>query len=101
MQQENDNLKAELAWFRRKMFGSSSERRAFGVEGQLSFIEDEEEKPVELIEPEIVEKPKKVRKKKPTLEERPSKEMSDDQLEKLAPWNVQVQEICGNKKDET
>lgn len=26
-QSENDNLKAELAWFRQKMFGSSSERR--------------------------------------------------------------------------
>lgn len=35
------------------------------------------------------------------LEQRPSKEMSDDQLEKLAPWNEQVREICGNKKDET
>ena len=35
------------------------------------------------------------------FEQRPSKEMSDDQLEKLAPWNEQVQEICGNKKDET
>ena len=26
-QSENDNLKAELAWFRQKLFGSSSERR--------------------------------------------------------------------------
>ena len=26
-QAENDNLKAELAWFRQKYFGASSERR--------------------------------------------------------------------------
>ena len=84
-QKENDNLKAELAWFRQKMFGSSSERRAFGVEGQLSFIEDEKDKPVELIEPEIVEKPKKTRKKKPTLEEQfkdiPTRQVKVDTLD--------------------
>mgnify|MGYP002516049184 CR=1 FL=1 len=34
-QSENDNLKAELAWFRQKMFGSSSERRTDGIAGQL------------------------------------------------------------------
>ena len=32
-QSENDNLKAELAWFRQKMFGFSSERRADGIAG--------------------------------------------------------------------
>lgn len=32
-QSENDNLKAELAWFRQKMFGSSSERRTDGIAG--------------------------------------------------------------------
>lgn len=84
-QQENDNLKAELTWLRQKMFGSSSERRAFKVEGQLSFIEDEEDKPIELIEPEIVERPKKVRKKKPTLEEQskdiPTRQVKVDTLD--------------------
>ena len=30
-QKENDNLKAELAWFRQKMFGTSSERRIDAV----------------------------------------------------------------------
>ena len=29
---ENDNLKAELAWFKQKMFGSSSERRTVLLE---------------------------------------------------------------------
>lgn len=60
-QAENDNLKAELAWFRRKLFGSSSEHKKTDVEGQLNLFDDsaEDEKPVELIEPEIVpqEKP--------------------------------------------
>ena len=70
-QSENDNLKAELAWFRQKLFGSSSERRMDDIAGQMSLFENlpEEEKPVELIEPEIVEQPKKPRKKKPTLAE--------------------------------
>lgn len=70
-QSENDNLKAELAWFRQKMFGSSSERRTDDLSGQLSLFDTpfEDEQPVELIEPEIVEQPKKSRKKKPTLKE--------------------------------
>lgn len=70
-QSENDNLKAELAWFRQKMFGSSSERRIDDLSGQLSLFDtpSENEKPVELIEPEIAEQPKKPRKKKPTLKE--------------------------------
>lgn len=70
-QAENDNLKAELAWFRQKLFGSSSERRINDVSGQISLFESlsEEEIPVELIEPEVVELPKKTRKKKPTLKE--------------------------------
>ena len=70
-QSENDNLPAELAWFRQKMFGSSSERRTDDLAGQLSLFDSpsEEEKPVELIEPEIVEQPKKSRRKKTTLKE--------------------------------
>lgn len=70
-QTENDNLRAELAWFRQKMFGSSSERRTDDLAGQLSLFDSpsEEEKPVELIEPEIVEQPKKSRRKKTTLKE--------------------------------
>lgn len=70
-QAENDNLKAELAWLRQKLFGSSSERRTGTIAGQMNLFESlpEEEKPVELIEPEIVGTPKKPRKKKPTLKE--------------------------------
>lgn len=70
-QSENVNLKAELAWFRQKLFGSSSERRIDDIAGQMSLFEalPEEEKPVELIEPEVVELSKKSRKKKPTLAE--------------------------------
>ena len=69
-QAENDNLKAELAWFRHKMFGSSSERRKDDIAGQLSLFGEtmEDEKPVEIIEPEIVPT-KNSRKKKPTLAE--------------------------------
>ena len=64
-QSENDNLKAELAWFRQKLFGSSSERRIDDIAGQMSLFENlpEEDKPVELIEPEVVEQPKKSRKR--------------------------------------
>lgn len=93
-QTENDNLKAELAWFRQKMFGSSSERRKDDIAGQLSLFGDsvEEEKPVELIEPEIVTPAKKSRKKKPTLAEQfkdiPTRQILADTLtdeEKLCP----------------
>lgn len=70
-QTENENLKAELSWFRQKMFGSSSEKRIEDISGQLSLFDEtaEEEKPVELIDPEIIEIPKqkKPRKAKPTL----------------------------------
>lgn len=63
--------KAELAWFRQKYFGASSERRMDDVAGQLNLFDNltEDEKPVELIEPEVVPAPKKSRKKKPTLAE--------------------------------
>lgn len=69
-QTENDSLKVELAWFRQKLFGSSSEKRTLDTEGQMSLFGriPEEEKPVELIEPEIVSLPKKPRKAKPSLE---------------------------------
>ena len=68
-QAENVNLKAELAWFRHKIFSSSSERRINNIPGQMGLFDSEEEKPLELIEPEVVELPKKPRKKKPTLKE--------------------------------
>lgn len=71
-QTENDNLKAELAWFRQKLFGSSSERRKVDIDGQLNLFGEmpEEEAPVELIEPEIISiASKKTRKSKVTLEE--------------------------------
>ncbi len=72
-QTENENLKAELSWFRQRMFGSSSEKRSADISGQLSLFDGaaEEEKPAELIEPETVKvtEPKKPRKPKPTLKE--------------------------------
>ena len=98
-QSENDNLKAELAWFRQKLFGSSSERRMEDVAGQLNLFETlpEEEKPVELIEPEVVELPKKPRKKKPTLDKQfegiPTRQVITDTLsdeDKICP-------LCGSE----
>lgn len=70
-QADNDNLRAELAWFRQKLFGTSSERGISSIEGQISLFDSsvEEEKTVELIEPEIVKLPKRERKKKPGLKE--------------------------------
>lgn len=49
-QAENDNLKAELAWFCQKYFDTSSERRIVDVAGQLNIFDtpQEDEKPVEL-----------------------------------------------------
>ena len=85
-QAENDNLKAELAWFRQKYFGDSSERRIVDVAGQLNLFESlpEEEEPVELIEPEVIPAPKKSRKKKPTLAEQfggiPTRQVKVDTL---------------------
>lgn len=98
-QSENDNLKAELAWFRQKLFGSSSERRMEEVAGQLNLFETllEEENPVELIEPEVVELPKKPRKKKPTLDKQfegiPTRQVITDTLsdeDKICP-------LCGSE----
>ena len=98
-QTENDNLKAELAWFRQKLFGSSSERRTDGMAGQMSLFESlpEEEKPVEHIEPEVVKQPKKSRKKKPTLDEQfkdiPTRQIMADTLsgeDKVCP-------LCGSE----
>ncbi|MDO4650273.1 MAG: IS66 family transposase [Eubacteriales bacterium] len=71
-QAENDNLRAELAWLKQKLFGSSSERRKDDMAGQLSLFdtqEEEEQPPVETIMPEIVPAEPKKRKKKPTLKE--------------------------------
>lgn len=98
-QSENDNLKAELAWFRQKMFGSSSEHRTDDLAGQLSLFDTpfEEEKPMELIEPETVEQPKKSRKQKPTLREQfkdiPTRQVPADTLsaeDRLCP-------LCGSE----
>jgi len=117
LQAENDAQKAELVWFRQKMFGSSSERHVVPMEGQMSlpFLTEapEEEKPVELIEPEVVELPKKPRKAKPSLKEQfkyipirnvrkqrnrsSSKTMTDEELATLAPWSKTVQQLCKNK----
>ncbi|MDD3415578.1 MAG: IS66 family transposase [Lachnospiraceae bacterium] len=96
-QADNDNLRAELAWFRQKMFGASSERYQTNMEGQLSLFElsVEDEKPLELIEPEIVSLPKKVRKKKPTLKEQfkdiPVKQVLVDTLS----HDEKICSICG------
>lgn len=99
-QTENDNLKAELAWFRQKLFGSSSERRKEDMVGQLNLFGEmpEEESPVELIEPEIIPvTSKKPRKSKVTLEKQfeniPTRQVPVDTLsdeDKLCP-------ICGTE----
>lgn len=87
-QDENDNLKAKLAWFRQKYFGASSERRVNDVAGQLNLFGNltEDEKPMELIELEVVPAPKKSRKKKPTLAEQftniPTRQINVDTLTK-------------------
>ncbi|MEG2758234.1 MAG: transposase, partial [Anaerovoracaceae bacterium] len=66
--------KAELAWFRNKMFGISSEKNKVPVDtsGQLSlfdgFIDIEEmEKPLEEIQPEYVEVKNCVRRKRTSI----------------------------------
>ncbi|MDO4650294.1 MAG: IS66 family transposase [Eubacteriales bacterium] len=64
---ENKNLQAELDWFKQKLFGTSSEKRKTPFPGQLSlFEENEEEKPIEPIDPETIpasdsKKPRKPR----------------------------------------
>lgn len=34
------------------------------------------------------------------FEQRPNKDMSDDELEKLAPWNENIKKLCSIKKSE-
>lgn len=92
-QAENDNLKAELAWFRQKMFGSSSERRKDDIAGQLSLFGEslEAERPAELIEPEIVVPARKSRKKRPALAEQ-FKDIPTRQV--LADTLTEADKIC-------
>lgn len=99
-QSENDNLKAELAWFRQKMFGSSSEHRIDDMAGQMSLfttLPEEEEKAFELIEPEIVGPPKKSRQKKPTLKEQfrdiPARQVTVDTLSS----DDRICPLCGSE----
>lgn len=99
-QSENDNLKAELAWFRQKMFGSSSEHRIDDMAGQMSLfttLPEEEENAFELIKPEIVEPPKKSRQKKPTLKEQfrdiPARQVTVDTLSS----DDRVCPLCGSE----
>lgn len=96
-QQENDNLKAEMAWLKQKLFGSSSERRTAPIPGQMRLFDGEEEKPLELIEPEVVSLPKKPRKKKPTLKEQfenlPTRQVPVDTLSD----EDKICSICGTQ----
>lgn len=65
------DLEAQLAYFKQKLFGSTSESRKVDFEGQLSLFDNLEDKPVVPIEPEYVEVKgyTKQRKAKPTYEE--------------------------------
>lgn len=96
-QQENDNLKAKMAWLKQKLFGSSSERRAAPIPGQMGLFDGEEEKPLELIEPEVVSPPKKSRKKKPALKEQfknlPTRQVPVDTLSD----EDKICSICGTQ----
>ena len=84
-QAENEQLRSEVAWFKHKFFGASSERTV-GFPGQLNLLDEsiEEEPPVEFIEPEIIPVMKKSSKKKPTLKQQfkniPTKEVLVDTL---------------------
>ena len=74
--QERDNLKEEVALLRKKLFGSSSEKRSMEVPGQLNlFNEAEMEQDSALTEPEglenlLPEKEQKKRKSRATNAER-------------------------------
>ena len=96
-QTENDNLKAEIAWLKQKLFGSSSERRPDPYPGQMRLFDSEEEKPLELIEPEIVVLPKRPRRKKPILEEQfgnmPTRQVPVDTLSE----EDKICSICGTQ----
>ena len=84
-QAENEQLRSEVAWFKHKFFGASSECTV-GFPGQLNLLDEsiEEEPPVEFIEPEIIPVMKKSSKKKPTLKQQfkniPTKEVLVDTL---------------------
>lgn len=97
-QTEMEKLQSEVAWFKHKYFGSSSERTV-DFPGQLNMFDEscEEEAPVELIEPEIVQVTKKSRKKKPSLEEQfkdiPTKTVYVDTLSE----EDKVCVVCGSK----
>lgn len=97
-QTEMEKLQSEVAWFKHKYFGSSSER-IVDFPGQLNMFDEsiEEEPPVEFIEPEVVAVMKKTRKKKSTLEEQfkdiPTRKVYVDSLSDEDKLCV----ICGNQ----
>ncbi len=55
LSKRNRSLEAELDLMKKKLFGSSSERKSVDIEGQLSLFDFEEEQPITLIEPEFIE----------------------------------------------
>ena len=97
--EKNNKLEAELDLMKKKLFGSSSERKSFDIEGQLSFFDLEEEKAVIPIEPEFIEIKSY---KKP----RKSKVNYDEQFANIKSRNVMVNTLtpedlicplCGNE----
>lgn len=67
------DLRAQMDFLKQKLFGSTSEPSRTVMEGQMNLFQDpeEDEKPAEIIEPEVIEVSsyKKARKKKSTYEE--------------------------------
>lgn len=61
------NLQAQLDYLKNKLFGSTSESRHNQIQGQLSIFDssDSDEKPAEIIEPEIIKVQAHTKKRKP------------------------------------
>lgn len=64
-------LRSQIDWFKKQMFGAKSEKHILQTDGQLSlFDEEDEEKIPEIIRPEYIEVSyKREKKPRPTLEE--------------------------------
>ena len=88
---EKENLRQQIEYLTKKLFGTSSEKRK-DIDGQLNLF-DEAEQMVEMAKANDLNTYKYLTY---LLSQRPNDKMSDEQLEQLAPWSETAKVNCQN-----
>ena len=88
---EKENLRQQIEYLTKKLFGTSSEKRK-DIDGQLNLF-DEAEQMVEMAKANDLNTYKYLTY---LLSQRPNDKMSDEQLEQLAPWSETAKANCQN-----